>query len=114
MSKRSTNAALKDIREAIERIQRYVGTLSLDGFLTNTEKQDAVVRNFEIIGEAAKSLPSEYRKKHKHVEWSEMAGFRDKLIHHYFGLNLRILWDVVQQKLPQVYEQIGQLLGDEE
>jgi hypothetical protein len=113
MSKRSTNAALKDIREAIERIQRYVGTLSLDDFLNNTEKQDAIVRNFEIIGEAAKSLPAEFRKKHKHVEWTEMAGFRDKLIHHYFGLNLRILWDVVQGKLPQLHERIVQLLSDE-
>lgn len=113
MSKRSTTAALKDIREAIERIQRYVGTLSLDDFLENTEKQDAVVRNFEIIGEAAKSLPAEFRREHKHVEWTEMTGFRDKLIHHYFGLNLRILWDVVQGKLPQLHEQIGQLLSDE-
>jgi uncharacterized protein with HEPN domain len=113
MSKRSTAAALKDIQEAIQRIQRYVGALSLDDFLNNTEKQDAVVRNFEIIGEAAKSLPAEFRKKHTHVEWSEMAGFRDKLIHHYFGLNLRILWDVVQQKLPLLHEQIGQLLDNE-
>lgn len=114
MSKRDTTAALKDIREAIERIQRYVGTLGLDDFLTNTEKQDAVVRNFEIIGEAAKSLPSEFRKKHKHIEWSEMAGFRDKLIHHYFGLNLRILWDVVQSKLPPLRDQIGELLKRED
>ena len=65
MSKRSTTAALKDIREDIERIQRYVGELSLDDFLDNIEKQDAVVRNFEIIGEAAKSLPAEFRKKHQ-------------------------------------------------
>ena len=112
-ARRDTTAGLKDIREAIERIQRYVGTLGLDDFLTNTEKQDAVVRNFEIIGEATKGLPAEFRKTHKHIEWTEMAGFRDKLIHHYFGLNLRILWDVVQTKLPPLREQIGELLGRE-
>lgn len=87
--------------------------MGLDEFLNNTEKQDAVVRNFEIIGEAAKGLPAEFRNTHKHVEWTEMAGFRDKLIHHYFGLNLKILWDVVQHKLPGLRDQVEELLSDE-
>ena len=113
MSKRSTTARLKDIREAIDRIHRYVGTQGLDDFLANTEKQDAVVRNLEILGEAAKGLPPEFTRKHGHVEWTEMAGFRDKLIHHYFGLNVKILWDVIQTKLPTLRVQIEELIARE-
>jgi uncharacterized protein with HEPN domain len=110
MSKRTTVAALTDIREAIDRIQRYTSGLKVDEFLDNTEKQDAVVRNFEIMGEAVRHIPPEFRKRHAQVEWTEMAGFRDKLIHGYFGLNLRILWSVVEDKLPALRQQVDALL----
>lgn len=110
MSKRGNVPALKDILEAIGRIERYVGTMTLEEFLENTEKQDAVVRNLEIIGEAVKNISAEFRRKHKDVEWSQIAGFRDKLIHHYFGINRTILWDVVQDKLPKLKEQAEELL----
>ena len=110
MPKRTTVAALTDIREAIDRIQRYVSGLTVDDFLNSTEKQDAVIRNFEIMGEAVRYIPSDFRKRHGHVEWTEMAGFRDKLIHGYFGLNLRILWSVVEDKLPALRQQVDALL----
>jgi uncharacterized protein with HEPN domain len=114
MPKRGAIPALKDILEAIDRIQRYVGTMSQTEFLENTEKQDAVVRNLEIIGEAVRSVPTNIRKTHKQIDWSQIAGMRDKLIHHYFGVNWEILWDVVQRKLPTLKANVEQILLGEQ
>lgn len=114
MSKRGIVPSLKDILEATDRIQRYVGTITLAEFLANSEKQDAVVRNLEIIGEAVRNIPPEFRKKHSDIAWSQIAGFRDRLIHQYFGVNWTILWDVVQEKLPTLRRQVEDLLRSEE
>lgn len=112
MSERGDVPALKDILEAIARVQRYIGTLSLSDFLENTEKQDAVARNLGVIGEAAKKISPEFRRKHKDIEWTQMAGFRDKLVHDYYGVNLKILWDVIHEKLPGLKEQVTKLLEE--
>ncbi len=115
MSKRGIVPSLKDILEAIDRIQRYVGTMSLAQFLANSEKQDAVIRNLEIVGEAVRNIPPEFREKHDDIAWSQIAGFRDRLIHQYFGVNWTILWDVVQAKLPTLKGQVeGLLRGNEQ
>jgi uncharacterized protein with HEPN domain len=114
MSKRGIGTSLKDVLEAIDRIQRYVGVMTLTDFIANTEKQDAVVRNLEIIGEAARNVPPEFRKRHPEIEWSQIAGFRDRLIHQYFGVNWVILWDVVQNRLPELKERVEALLRAEE
>lgn len=71
-----------------------------------TKTQDAVVRNLEIIGEAAKSISSDFKKEHKDVDWKGMAGMRDRLIHHYFGVNLDVVWSVVKDKLPALKMQM--------
>jgi len=110
MSNRGIGPSLKDILEAIDRIQRYVGAMTLADFIANTEKQDAVVRNLEIIGEAVRNIPPEFRKQHKEIEWSQIAGFRDRLIHQYFGVNWVILWDVVKNRLPELKERVEYLL----
>lgn len=114
MSKRGVVPALKDILEAVERIQRYVGSMSQTEFLKNTEKQDAVVRNLEIIGEAVRNLPADFRQRHSEVQWAPIAGMRDRLIHQYFGVNWNILWDVVQEKLPSLKTDIEEILKAEE
>ena len=113
MSERGATAALKDILEAIARIQRYVSGLSESEFLGHTEKQDAVLRNLEVIGEAVRSIPSDMRRKYKQVEWSQIAGTRDKLIHHYFGVNWEIVWNVVQEKLPALRADVQRILADQ-
>lgn len=110
MSSREDSKWIKDVREAIIRIRRYLRGMSYKRFLTDTKTQDAVVRNLEIIGEAAKSISSDARKRHKDVDWKSMAGMRDRLIHQYFGVNLDIVWSVVQDKLPQLKVQMDAIL----
>jgi len=102
MAKRQDAQLAHDVREAIDRIQRYTSGLSYDAFLRDTMVQDAVVRNLEIIGEAAKGVSPDFRKKHKSIRWQDIAGMRDRLIHHYSGVNWEIVWDVIGTKLPEL------------
>lgn len=110
MSRRGERECLADIREAIRRIETYTADLDYNGFLRHAMAQDAVVRNLEIIGEAVKNPPQEFKKKHKHIEWRKIAGFRDRLIHDYFGVDWDILWNVVKDKLPVFKTQAADLL----
>jgi len=102
MSKRCDAEFLADIVEAITRIAEYTHDIDYNGFLQNEMAQDAVVRNLQVIGEAAKNISSDFKKKHKDVEWKKMAGLRDKIIHHYFGINWDIVWDTAKNKLPEL------------
>jgi len=101
---------LKDILQAIERIEKYAGALSFEGFCENQLVQDGVVRNLEIIGEAVKHLPKDVQKKYPTVEWKKIAGLRDILIHAYFGVDRDIVWDVVINKIPELKGQISLIL----
>jgi uncharacterized protein with HEPN domain len=74
--------------------------------------QDAVVRNLEIIGEAVKGLSPDFRTKHRAVKWRDITGMRDRLIHHYTGVNWSIVWDVIQAKLPELKNSLASLLGN--
>ncbi len=106
MSKRGDFECVSDIKEAIERIESYTRDTKYQKFLKDTKTQDAVVRNLEIIGEAAKNISADFKRKKRDIEWKSIAGMRDKLIHKYFGVNLAIVWDVVKKKLPQLKNQI--------
>ena len=106
MPKRQDDGLVEDIGEAIERIQRYTRGISYEAFLKDTMVQDAVVRNLEIIGEAAKGFSVNFRKKHKNIAWQDIAGMRDRLIHHYTGVNWSIVWDVIQAKLPELKDRM--------
>jgi uncharacterized protein with HEPN domain len=107
MPKRQDDELAEDIGEAIKRIQRYTRGKSYEAFLQDTMVQDAVVRNLEIIGEAAKGFSANFRKTHKAIRWQDIAGMRDRLIHHYTGVNWSIVWDVIQAKLPELKDQMA-------
>lgn len=103
---------IEHIQQAIERIQGYTQGQTEAGFLSNTLIQDAVIRNLEVIGEAVKKLDDELRKKYSEIEWKKIAGMRDKLIHDYMGVDLWMVWAVVEDILPDLKAKIDEILRD--
>ena len=93
---------VEDILESALKIQRYIAGMTLETFRDNDIVFDAVIRNLEIIGEAAKHLPDQAKALMPEIEWSKAAAFRDVIAHHYFGLNVHIVWDVVVNKIPGI------------
>jgi len=100
MSERSDLDLMQDILEAVRRILGYCAGMDRDAFLSDQKTQDAVVRNVEIVGEAAKGLSAQTRERHAEIPWKDLAKMRDRLIHHYFGVNWDIVWEVVDCDLP--------------
>lgn len=101
---KSDEVYVKHIRDAISTSQEYVAGMSEDDFLQSKVVQGAVIRELEIIGEATKHLSEEYRTLHAYIPWKDMAGMRDKLIHHYFGVDLAEVWKTVKDDLPEIHE----------
>ncbi len=110
MRKRDVRLYLNDILNAIEAIERFVEGMDFESFREDDKTSSAVIRKFEIIGEATKSLPEGIRKSYPHIPWKEMAGFRDKLIHFYFGVKYELVWNAIKLKLPEVKESIREVL----
>lgn len=81
-------------------------------FLANPMIRDAVLRNLEVLGEAAKNVPDEFRVRHPEIEWSRIAGLRDVLIHRYFGIDYGTVWDTVAQRVPALRRQVERILVD--
>jgi len=106
MPKRGDFEFLSDIDEAIERIESYTLGMNYQVFLKDIKTQDAVIRNLEIIGEAVKNLSKRLKEKYKDIDWKNIAGMRDKIIHFYFGVNWEIVWDVIQKRLPDIKQRI--------
>lgn len=103
---------LGDILDRIERIESYTQE-GKDRFYQSLLIQDAVIRCFEVIGEAVKQLSPEIRKKYPEITWRKIAGFRDILIHSYTGINVDEVWGVIKDNLPKLKQQIQQIIADE-
>jgi uncharacterized protein with HEPN domain len=103
---------LRDIQEAIIRVLSYINDLDWEEYLRDRKTQDAVIRNLEILGEASKSLSAEIRGRYPSIPWQYISGTRNRLIHHYFGVNQEIVWQIIQQDLPKLKPQIEQVIED--
>lgn len=109
---RSIDILLGEILEAIELIRRYTEGLSYRAFEASVEKQDSVLRRLEIIGEAVKGIPDQLRSAYPDTPWSDIAGARDILIHEYFRVDLELAWEMVQDDLPPLAEEVKRMLLD--
>jgi len=113
MSERADWDFVSDIREAIRRTLAYTAGMTEATFMADIRTQDTVMRNLEIMGEATKNLSDEFRDKYSEIPWKSMAGVRDRLIHHYFGVNLDIVWQIVQAELSSVAAALAEIEPDE-
>lgn len=109
MSKRPEKILIEDIWESIEKIDRYVSGMSADFFMHDDKTVDAVVRNLEIIGEAANRLPAQFKKHHGLIEWSKIVGLRHRIVHQYFGIDREIIWEIVASDLPVFKSQLERI-----
>ena len=101
---------LNHILESIESIEKYSKGVSEKDFLKSQEKQDAIIRRLEIIGEAVKNLPEDFKEKYSDIPWNKAMGTRNIIVHDYMGLDLEVIWDTVTKSLPGFKQQIKELL----
>ena len=106
MSKRPADLFIEDIRESIARIEHYTAGLDRAGFEADQKTVDAVVRNLEIIGEAARQLPGEFAQRNPQIEWRKIAGLRNRIVHDYFGLDLQMIWQIIRSDLPALKQDL--------
>ncbi len=106
MSKRTPILLLKDILESANLIEEYAKGMDFEQFYKDLKTRDAVIRNFEIIGEAANNIPNDLTKNHPEIDWAGVVGFRNVLIHDYFGVDYAMVWDIRQTFLPDLKEKI--------
>ena len=103
---------IKHILESIKNIEEFSKGLSEEDFMSNKLKQSAIIRQLEIIGEASKNLSNEFKNKYKSIEWKLIGSFRDRLIHHYFGVELERVWNVIKNDLPNLKKELKKIKID--
>lgn len=112
-SERDNILYLEDIVLAMDRIQEYITGLDLQNFKWDYKTVDAVIRNFEIIGEASKNLSTSIKDKYTNVPWEEMYRLRNRISHEYFGIDYEIIWDIISRHLPKNHKDIKVILDIE-
>lgn len=110
--KKDPNVFLKHILECINLIEEYSGNLTKKHFEGNIELQDAIIRRLEIIGEAARNLPDEFKSNYSDVQWKQIIAARNILAHFYFGVDLNTVWNIIKDDLPPLKKQIEEILKD--
>ncbi|MBI5550590.1 MAG: DUF86 domain-containing protein [Desulfobacterales bacterium] len=93
---------LEDIRNAIEEVAEFIEGMGFEEFRSDRKTVNAVIRSLEVLGEATKHIPDDFRKRHPDIPWSKMAGMRDVLIHDYMGVDLKTVWKVAVERLPEL------------
>jgi uncharacterized protein with HEPN domain len=110
MSKRSPQLLLEDILESCQRILAYTKEFDFNSFVSDSKTVDAVIRNFEIIGEAANLLPDNVKEEYNSVDWIRIRGFRNRVVHHYFGVDMEIVWRIIEENIPRLSNDIENIL----
>lgn len=113
MSKRDRLLLLEDMLESIQKIFKYTKGMSYDEFLEDDKTIDAVVRNFEIIGEAANKIEEDFKTLNPELEWNKLRGFRNRIVHEYFGIDIEIVWTIIQEDLNNYLECLEFIIDSE-
>lgn len=112
MFKRDRILLLEDMLDSALKIRRYTNDMNFDSFLEDDKTVDAVVRNFEIIGEAANRIDPDFRIKNPEIEWKRIRGFRNRIVHDYFGIDYEIVWTIIENNLTELIEWLEVLIDD--
>ncbi|MEM1514246.1 MAG: DUF86 domain-containing protein [Candidatus Thermoplasmatota archaeon] len=110
--KRDYKLFVKDILQAIDKIENFIGTMSFDEFMKDEKTKSAVIREIEVIGEASKNIPESIRIRSKDLPWKDMARMRDKVTHSYFGIYYETVWKFIKERLPEIKSLISKLLEE--
>ena len=111
MHKREWKFFIFDISDSVDKIIRFVGNLLKSEFFSDDKTFDAVMRNLEIIGEAAKKIPPDVKELFPEIAWKKISGLRDIVVHEYFGIDEDIIWDVIENKIPELKENIVKIIN---
>ena len=107
--KRDLRLFIEDVSESIRLIEKYIGDLSKGDFDKNQELKDSIIRRLEIIGEAVKNIPDDFKEKYPEVSWKKIVGLRDIIIHAYFNIDLDIMWDIIKKDIPILEKQMRKI-----
>lgn len=110
--KRDYKLFVKDILDAIDKIEEFIGNMEYGEFIQDDKTSTAVVKKIEIIGEAIKNIPRDVRVKYNAIPWKDIVGMRNKITHNYFKIDYEIVWNVVKEKLPALKIQVEQVLKE--
>ena len=114
MSKRDWKLFIEDILECIGKIEKYIEDMEFGDFESDSKTIDAVVRNLEVIGEASRNIPENMKAKYPDVYWKGVVGLRNRIIHEYFGVDVKIVWHIIKEEVPTLRKQIDEVLKNEQ
>ena len=109
MSDRRAKLLIEDILTSAQKIKRYTAAMNFIQFTVDEKTVDAVARNFEIIGEAANRLPDDFKAQYSDIDWNRIRGFRNRIVHDYFGIDYSIVWNIIENYLPELEVEIRKL-----